>query len=182
MKARIKTLKCGDCACLRNGGNENMCERPGNKAKEKMKAHVRLCLLPRKKHMKIPFRIPTEAWNHCPRYCIARKKICKNLGWGISKEWVLYFSTWLTVATTRGLRCRISPRRYLCHCAQAEIGLLGKMTRHSRWLLRDVNNSGCIFRYWPVWQHATLQLGAFSAISCFSHWAPSVTQCAFCRS
>lgn len=61
MKARIKTLKCGDCACLRNGGNENMCERPGNKAKEKMKAQVRPSLLPQKKHTKIPFHIPTKA-------------------------------------------------------------------------------------------------------------------------
>lgn len=33
-----KTLKLGDCACMRNGGNENTGERPGNKAKKKMKS------------------------------------------------------------------------------------------------------------------------------------------------
>jgi len=55
-----KSLKLGDCACMRNGGNENTCERPGNKAKKKMKLYVRLSLLAQEKRMKIPLHIPTK--------------------------------------------------------------------------------------------------------------------------
>lgn len=35
-------------------------ERPGNKAKKKMKSYVRLSLLAQKKHKKITFPIPTK--------------------------------------------------------------------------------------------------------------------------
>lgn len=51
-------------------------ERPGNKAKKKMKSYVRLSLLTQKKHKKITFPIPTKkAWNYCPKYCTLTKKV-----------------------------------------------------------------------------------------------------------